>query len=69
MFDDEGDNSSCLPSGCDGRVGVIADDEDCGGGGGATDEMGGRLIPLMQLLEQTLKFVPQVCMHWFQYWV
>jgi len=46
--------------------------DDCtagGGGGGRTEEIGGRDVPLVQLLEHTLKCVAQFCMHWFQYWV
>ena len=36
---------------------------------GGPKRFGGRDVPLVQLLEQTLKCVAQLCMHWFQYWV
>ena len=51
------------------RVGCDERDGAAGGGGGNTVEIGGRVTPLMQLLEHTLNLVPQPCMHCDQYWV
>ena len=59
--------SSCAQTDGGERVGA----EGGGGavGGGKTVEIGGRVTPLMQLLEHTLNLVPQPCMHCDQYWV
>ena len=65
--DEDEDSSGCIPAGRGDGVGCCSTDS--GGGGGLTEAMGGRSIPLAQLLEQTLKPVLQSSTHALQYWV
>jgi len=65
--DEDEDSSGCMPAGR--GEGVCCCSTDGGGGGGLTEAIGGRSIPLAQLLEHTLKPVLQSNTHALQYWV
>jgi hypothetical protein len=58
--DDEDDRS---PGCAGGGERVKGCDGGAGGGDGKTVEIGGRVVPLTQLLEHTLNCAPQVCVH------
>jgi hypothetical protein len=62
--DCDDDDWFCCKPGDDGEfVGCCDDAGGWEGGGGKTEEIGGRDTPLTQLLAQTLNPVPQLCIH------